>query len=269
MLRRTFLFPLAILILLAVATTPAIVKPLLPTTPTTTPTPTPPPPTPTASLTPTPDLFAHVPTATPYGASAPVIAFDAFPTVPPTFAPTTTATLRPPTATLDVVLTPAPTLAVTEIPTPLIPAVPTSTTITKLNPPSRLVISRLGLDVPVIPVGMVPAVGLPGVFEWDVPAYKAAGWLETSAPLGAVGNTVLDGHHNIKGEVFKDLWTLEAGDEIVLRNADTDRVYHVSEVLILPERDQPLETRLANAAYLQPTADERLTLITCYPYTDN
>jgi sortase A len=54
------------------------------------------------------------------------------------------------------------------------------------------------------------------------------------------------------------LW---AGDEM--------RLYQVAETLILPERDQPLEVRLANAQYIQPTDDERLTLITCWPYEDN
>jgi sortase A len=39
--------------------------------------------------------------------------------------------------------------------------------------------------------------------------------------------------------------------------------------MILPERDQPIEVRLANARYIQPTDDERLTLITCWPYESN
>jgi sortase A len=135
--------------------------------------------------------------------------------------------------------------------------------------PERLVIARLNLDVPVEPVGMVPSEVAPGVVEWDVPEHRAAGWLNTSAALGSAGNIVLDGHHNIKGEVFRDLWALQAGDEIRLHGGGESRGFRVEEVLILPEKDQPLEVRLANARYIQPTVDERLTLITCWPYENN
>jgi len=44
------------------------------------------------------------------------------------------------------------------------------------------------------------------------------------------------------------------------------RTYHVSQTLILPEAGQSLGTRLANARYVRPTDDSRLTLITCHPY---
>jgi sortase A len=43
----------------------------------------------------------------------------------------------------------------------------------------------------------------------------------------------------------------------------------VSERHILPEKGQPLSVRLKNAAWIQPTTDERLTLVTCWPYTSN
>jgi sortase A len=132
-----------------------------------------------------------------------------------------------------------------------------------------LVIPRLNLDVPIEPVGLIASAVAPGVYEWAVPDYKAAGWLNTSAPLGVAGNTVLDGHHNIAGEVFRDLWTLQAGDEISLGRAGDLQVYEVAEVLILPERDQPLSVRLENARYIQPSTDERVTLVTCWPYNDN
>jgi hypothetical protein len=37
-----------------------------------------------------------------------------------------------------------------------------------------------------------------------------------------------------------------------------------------PAREgQPLEVRLANARYIQPTDDERLTLATCWPYEND
>ena len=38
-----------------------------------------------------------------------------------------------------------------------------------------------------------------------VPDFFAAGWHTDSTPPGFPGNTVLNGHHNIYGEVFRDL----------------------------------------------------------------
>ena len=65
------------------------------------------------------------------------------------------------------------------------------------------------------------------------------------------------------------MWTLEPGDEITLSAAGQTHRYRVGEVLILPEHGLPLERRLQNARYLQPTPDERLTLVTCWPYDNN
>jgi len=94
----------------------------------------------------------------------------------------------------------------------------------------------------------------------------AAGWHETSAPLGVPGNTVLNGHNTTHGEIFRDLYTLEVGDAIIVYSGDTLYAYAVTEILILPEGGQPLEVRIENARYILPTDDERLTLVTCHPY---
>ena len=50
---------------------------------------------------------------------------------------------------------------------------------------------------------------------------------------------------------------------------DQMAVYEVTALHILPDRDQPLEVRRQNATWIQPTLDERLTLVTCWPYTNN
>jgi sortase A len=80
---------------------------------------------------------------------------------------------------------------------------------------------------------------------------------------------VLDGHHNIKGKVFKNLINVQVGDIITLYAASQERVYRVDQKLLLKEAGQPLEVRQANARYINPTADERLTLVTCWPATGN
>jgi len=101
---------------------------------------------------------------------------------------------------------------------------------------------------------------------WDVPDMYAAGWHETSAPLGVTGNTVFNGHNTTNGEIFRDLYTLEIGDIITVYSDDAPYTFAVSEMLILPEAGQPLEVRLENAHYILPTDDERLTIVTCHPY---
>jgi sortase A len=136
--------------------------------------------------------------------------------------------------------------------------------------PERLVIPALELDAPVEDVGLT-AVRSSGetYYQWLVPAAFRAGWHNTSAPLGVAGNTVLNGHHNVYGEVFGQLVNLEAGDEIILYDKSQEYHYTVAEVQILPERGQPLAVRMNNAQWIAPTNDERLTLVTCWPEDDN
>jgi sortase A len=134
-------------------------------------------------------------------------------------------------------------------------------------PPTRIVIPTLGIDAPVVKVswyrteinGQVQA-------AWEVPDAYAAGWHETSAPLGVPGNTVLNGHNTTNGEIFRDLYTLKTGDGIVLYSEGISHTYAVSDTLILPEAGQLLQARLDSARYVMSTDDERLTLVTCHPY---
>ena len=132
--------------------------------------------------------------------------------------------------------------------------------------PTRLAIPAIKLDAPIETVGWYV---VDGVSQWDVPDHFAAGWLITSATLGKAGNTVLTGHHNINGEVFRNLVKLKPGDQITIYSNDVPFQYEVTTRKILLERGQPDEVRRANARWIQPTADERITLITCWPYTSN
>ncbi len=134
------------------------------------------------------------------------------------------------------------------------------------SPPQRLIIPAIKLDAPVELVGWHTVTG---VSQWDVPDHFAAGWLKTSALLGKPGNTVLTGHHNIAGEVFRYLVNLKPGDEIEVQGDGQSYFYQVVTRKILLELGQPMEVRLDNAKWMQPTDDERLTLITCWPYTSN
>jgi LPXTG-site transpeptidase (sortase) family protein len=136
--------------------------------------------------------------------------------------------------------------------------------------PVRLVIPKIGLTAPIVGAGLsMVKVGGKEYYQWDAPDFFAAGWHRDTARLGAGSNTVLDGHHNVDGEVFRDLHLLEPGDLIVVFGSGQEHRYRVTERLILKEKYQDLETRLANARWIQATAGERLTLVTCWPYETN
>jgi sortase A len=133
--------------------------------------------------------------------------------------------------------------------------------------PDRVIISAIDLDAPVVPVTQtVIWVGGKKQPTFEIPDMRAVGWHVTSAPLGRPGNTVLNGHNTGNGEVFRDLHELKEEDRILVYSGRAPYLYDVAEVLILPEVGQPLEVRLENASYIQPSVDERLTLVTCHPY---
>ncbi len=132
--------------------------------------------------------------------------------------------------------------------------------------PTRLIIPAINLDAPVEVSGWHT---VNGASQWDVPDHFAAGWLKTTAPLGQRGNTVLTGHHNIAGEVFRYLVNLRRGDEIEVDANRQPHFYKVTTRKIVPEAGQPEAVRMENAQWMLPTDDERLTLITCWPYTNN
>ncbi len=137
--------------------------------------------------------------------------------------------------------------------------------------PVRMTIPKLNMDTAVHRIGL-QAFFEEGIryFQWAVPSGFAAGWHETSAPPGQPGNTVLNGHNNIYGEVFRDLVNLELGDQITLYN-DSGQIftYEVQQQELLAETGQPISVRIENARWIEATNDERLTLVSCWPYTTN
>jgi sortase A len=103
---------------------------------------------------------------------------------------------------------------------------------------------------------------------WQVADF-AVGWHKTTAALGQPGNTVMAGHHNVKGEVFRDLVNVEVGDPVVAYTGDQKFEYVVELKTIVKEKGEPIEVRQRNAQWIAPTDDERLTFVTCWPYTNN
>jgi LPXTG-site transpeptidase (sortase) family protein len=133
-----------------------------------------------------------------------------------------------------------------------------------------LYIPRLQRYAPVVSIhNELTEVNGQEVWQLSLPPAYAVGWSETSAPVGQPGNTVFVGHNNEYGEVFRGLDELSEGDEIIVRTSEADVLYRVSETALFEEEYQPLEERLDNAHWVAPTPDERLTLITCWPYYSN
>ncbi len=132
--------------------------------------------------------------------------------------------------------------------------------------PTHITIPSLRVSSDIIDVGISPTVidGQP-VYIWDVAAY-AVGHHFSSANPGEGDNVVLSGHDDWQGEVFRDLYRLKKGDKIIVQAGDQTWSYHVELVLPLQEIGVPLEQRLNNALYIGSTGDERLTLVTCWPY---
>jgi sortase A len=133
--------------------------------------------------------------------------------------------------------------------------------------PTRIVIPSISVDAPVVPAARHEVRGQETTLAWlEVPRERAAGWYEASAALGVAGNTVLSGHNTGYGEVFRDLYTLDAGDTVIVYADDMPYMHTVSETLVLVEAGETLEARRRNAHYIEPTDDERVTLVTCHPY---
>jgi sortase A len=136
--------------------------------------------------------------------------------------------------------------------------------------PSRLVIPSISVDTPVVELGWNTTKTASGTIfsEWDVAEY-AAGWHKNSAVPGEGGNVVMSGHNNILGSVFRELDQLKRGDTLEVFSGGEEYIYTVEEVLILPEKHASDKQRKANVQYIQKTADDRLTLVSCWPRDDN
>jgi sortase A len=136
-------------------------------------------------------------------------------------------------------------------------------------PITRIVAESIDLDASVIQVGWVTWTTPNGVQHvWQVADF-AAGWHKNSALPGEGGNIVLSAHHNMQGEVFRNTVKLSVGDKVTLYEGEKRFDYQVSEKFIVKDLDEPEEVQRANARWIGPFDEERLTLVTCWPYIGN
>jgi LPXTG-site transpeptidase (sortase) family protein len=149
---------------------------------------------------------------------------------------------------------------------------PSSPEMIHLDPevPVRLTIESINLDTPIVPSAIdFKKIAGKEYMQWIVPDEFAAGWHTTSALLGEPGNTVLNGHNNTNGEVFKSLDEVEVGDIITIESHASRFSYLITNKMILPEKYEDIDTRMSNAQWILPSVDERLTLISCWPFESN
>ncbi len=110
---------------------------------------------------------------------------------------------------------------------------------------TRIVIARLGIDLPIVEGDGV-----------DAPLYKVAHYPGTAWPGGG-SNIYLYGH--ARGGMFLSLWNAKVGDQVVLDLANgSQRTYVVSTIMPKVAWD--------DMQLLAPTPHEQLTLQTCTSY---
>lgn len=154
--------------------------------------------------------------------------------------------------------------------------------------PVRIAIPDLKIDAPVVPMGWEVVQTASGpVSQWVIPKDEAGHHIN-SAGLGETGNLVISGHNNIFGEVFKPVSLAWDNDARIKVDDFTDRSdiltgrrldlfdaqgqqhsYTITEFYRLKDTGVSQAQRIANGKYILPTEDERVTIVTCWPPTNN
>jgi sortase A len=108
------------------------------------------------------------------------------------------------------------------------------------------------------------------VSEWEMPDNEAA-WHRNSARPGEGSNIVISGHNeSTAGQVFARLDELQLGNEIILKNNRNESfTYQVIEKNIVRTFAISTEADEYLRSVTEPTSEEQLTLITCWPSWSN
>ncbi len=122
---------------------------------------------------------------------------------------------------------------------------------------ARISMGRLGIVA--APVWSRSFVANPdGSLRYEiVPAYGVTRFAD-SAPLGQPGLSLMSGHDDIYGSIFRYLGRMHTGDAVVVTQGAHTYRYVVRSVSVVT----PDDVRLLNATYTRPT----LALISCTPY---
>jgi LPXTG-site transpeptidase (sortase) family protein len=118
---------------------------------------------------------------------------------------------------------------------------------------THLEIPAVDIDTDVTEGGVI--VNKQGQLEWQTVPFIAVQYRET-ALVGARGNAVISGHVVTisEGNVFRNLYKVNIGDEVKVVTAEGRFTYIVDDVKLVPPQ---------NIEVMQQTKDAKLTLITC------
>jgi sortase A len=95
----------------------------------------------------------------------------------------------------------------------------------------------------------------------------AVGWHRSSAMPGSPGNAVMSGHNATRGSgVFRNLHKVKLGDRITVTVNGQELDYVVTDRVTFPQLFASEYRRARNATWLGHFGDQRLTLVTCYPW---
>lgn len=88
------------------------------------------------------------------------------------------------------------------------------------------------------------------------PGYTVTHYMFSAFP-GTSGNTIIYGHDDIEGQVFRNLGNLSPGQPIYINLANTQLTFHIQGIKVVSPND---------TSVLAQTTTPTLTLITCTPY---
>ena len=125
------------------------------------------------------------------------------------------------------------------------PATPIAIPTPESQPPTRVVIPKIGVDAPVLSGD-----------DWET-LKKGAGHHPGTANPGERGNVYISAHNDIYGQIFRQLEELDLGDEVIVYAGATSYRYIVREKRIVEPED---------VSVMYPTTEPILSLQTCYPY---
>ena len=119
------------------------------------------------------------------------------------------------------------------------------------NPPVRITIKKVGIDLPIY-----PAKTNNGKLETTT---KGASYVPASPLPGEVGNSIIYAHDWVS--LFGPLLEVHPGDKIEVEYADkTKKHFIVQSTSVVP---------YSTSSSLSPTSDKRITLYTCTGFFDS
>jgi sortase (surface protein transpeptidase) len=118
----------------------------------------------------------------------------------------------------------------------------------------HLRVPSIGVDAPVVPVGLTP------IGEMELPPASQVGWYRLGPRPGALGSAVLAAHIDFGGQAgaFYALPALQLGAEVVVTEPPG-----VERRFVVTTREQIAKTEIDLARYFTRDGPARLVLITC------